>query len=177
MTVGDDARHARRVGEPAQVSAVRRLVDRQVGLELQDVGRHDAGERERLAHGYLPDVSTTMSDDTTRADVRPAMSRGSPSLTVPAPPRSAVPRAPRRARRFAGRGTRSTSSRATDAGPRGPTLRRAATPGAWRVARARPPPWPGGARQVPRAPGSRRGSLPRRSRRTAGSARTAAVGS
>ena len=42
--------HPPRVGEPAQVAAVRRLVDGEVGGERQQIGRHDPREDERLAH-------------------------------------------------------------------------------------------------------------------------------
>src|SRR5438093_1181453 len=52
-TWGIVARRARRVGEPAQMLAVGRLVDGQVRLEGQDVGGHDPRELQRLAHDVV----------------------------------------------------------------------------------------------------------------------------
>src|SRR5688572_28596950 len=79
MAVHDDARDAARVREPAQVLAIRGLVDGQVGLEGHDVRRHDPREAKRLRHRATPCVqlemvSSTSLDDTTRPKARPMIS-------------------------------------------------------------------------------------------------------
>src|SRR6516225_1013216 len=41
-------------GEPSQMPAIRRLVDRQIRRERKHVGGHDAQEPQRLLHRVLP---------------------------------------------------------------------------------------------------------------------------
>src|SRR5438094_693800 len=69
MAVGDDAGDAAGVGEPAQMRAVGRLVDREVGPEGQDVGGHHTRER----HHAVTSLAMSL-EDTTRPKARPMMS-------------------------------------------------------------------------------------------------------
>src|SRR5207249_3394962 len=69
VAVGDDAGDAAGVGEPAQMRAVGRLVDREVGLEGQNVGGHHTRER----HHAVTSLAMSL-EDTTRPKARPMMS-------------------------------------------------------------------------------------------------------